>query len=348
MYLQSGKIAQELDYVNHNVRSRLNELKRQELERLRHLARQAYEMSNGVDRRHMKIPEHIDHLNSDTFEVEDLKKLILKTSSDLAENDRKRREEFKEYELQKEFEKQELMRNMDDQHRKQYEEELKNQKQKHNKHEKVHHPGSKDQLEEVWEKQDHMDQEFDPKTFFMLHDLDGNGYWDETEVKALFIKELDKVYQSGMPEDDMRERAEEMERMREHVFKEADTNKDHLISFQEFLDQTKRDEFQRDPGWDTVDNAPQYTHEEYMEFERKRREEIDRLIREGKVSLFKICCLLSNTTNIKVFFLNCKFKKKPSCSIQKTVAILVFAWFYEWFVIFFVLVKTTPGYATRL
>lgn len=82
--------------MNHNVRSRLNELKRQELERLRHLARQAYERSNGMDRKHMKIPEHLDHLNSDTFEIVDLEKLILKTSADLAENDRKRKEEFKE------------------------------------------------------------------------------------------------------------------------------------------------------------------------------------------------------------------------------------------------------------
>lgn len=72
-------------------------------------------------------------------------------------------------------------------------------------------------------------QDFDPKTFFHLHDLDGNGVWDEDEVKALFLKELDKLYQSGAPEDDMRERAEEMERMREHVFKEADVNKDGLI-----------------------------------------------------------------------------------------------------------------------
>lgn len=34
----------------------------------------------------------------------------------------------------------------------------------------LHHPGSKQQLEEVWEKQDHLeDQEFNPKTFFYLH-----------------------------------------------------------------------------------------------------------------------------------------------------------------------------------
>lgn len=56
--------------------------------------------------------------------------------------------------------------------------------------------------------------------------MDGNGAWDQNEVKTLFLKELDKMYQAGAPEDDMRERVEEMERMREHVFGEADKNKD--------------------------------------------------------------------------------------------------------------------------
>lgn len=113
--------------------------------------------------------------------------------------------------------------------------------------------------------------------------MDGNGYWDEIEVKALFIKELDKVYQSGLPEDDMRERAEEMERMREHVFEETDTNRDGLISFQEFLEQTNRDEWNKDPEWETVDEKPQYTHEEYLEFEKRRQEEIQRMIAQGLV-----------------------------------------------------------------
>lgn len=35
---QSGKIAQELEYVNHHVRSKLDEIKRREIERLRTLA----------------------------------------------------------------------------------------------------------------------------------------------------------------------------------------------------------------------------------------------------------------------------------------------------------------------
>lgn len=54
-------------------------------------------------------------------------------------------------------------------------------------------------------------------------------------MKALFRKELDKLYAEGHPEDDLLERAEEMERMREHVFKEADLNKDGLIRFKKFF-----------------------------------------------------------------------------------------------------------------
>lgn len=115
---------------------------------------------------------------------------------------------------------------------------------------------------------------------FSFTDLDSNGVWDQNEVKALFIKELDKVYQQGLPEDDMQERAEEMERMREHVFSQADRNKDGLIDFQEFIDQTKQDEFQKDPGWDTVDTEKVYTHDEYMEYEKRRLEEIRQMTQE--------------------------------------------------------------------
>uniref|UniRef100_T1GGX7 NUCB1-like N-terminal domain-containing protein n=1 Tax=Megaselia scalaris TaxID=36166 RepID=T1GGX7_MEGSC len=251
--IRSGKIAQELEYVGHNVRSKLDEIKRNEIDRLRKLVKkESFEgCSNGPS-----FGSHQQH----TFEIDDLHKLIKKTSSDLAEADKKRRDEFKQYELQKEFEKNALEKEMDEESKKRYEEELKQKKEKHNKHDKLHHPGNKAQLEEVWEKQDHMDPEdFDPKSFFMMHDIDSNGHWDESEVKALFVKELDKVYQSGIPEDDMH----------------------GLISFQEFLDQTKREEFQKDPEWETVDNQPQFTHEEYLEFERKRQEEIQKLIAQG-------------------------------------------------------------------
>ena len=54
-----------------------------------------------------------------------------------------------------------------------------------------------------------------------MHDLDGNGQWDENEVRILFRKELEKAYDPNNPEDDMKEREEEMERMREHVFRQT-------------------------------------------------------------------------------------------------------------------------------
>lgn len=283
--IRSGKIAEELDYVNHHVRTKLDELKRQELERLRQIKKQMlFEQENSLDPKHMKIAEHIDHANPHSFEIADLQKLIAKVTADLAEADKQRRKEFQEYEMQKEFEKQEKLKNMAEEEKKEYLKQLEAQEEKHKKHEPVHHPGSKQQLEEVWEKQDHMDtQEFDPKAFFYMHDLDGNGVWDQEEVNALFLKELDKLYQQGVPEDDMRERAEEMERMREHVFSEIDTNKDGLISYEEFLAQTRKPEFEKDQGWETLDQQQLYTPEEYAEFERKRQEEIERLIKEGKL-----------------------------------------------------------------
>lgn len=38
------------------------------------------------------------------------------------------------------------------------------------KHEKLNHPGGKQQMEEVWEEEDGLDKEqFEPRTFFHLH-----------------------------------------------------------------------------------------------------------------------------------------------------------------------------------
>jgi nucleobindin len=53
--IRSGKIAQELELVDHSVRTKLDELKRSELERLRGLAMELYERSNDIDRAHIKI-----------------------------------------------------------------------------------------------------------------------------------------------------------------------------------------------------------------------------------------------------------------------------------------------------
>lgn len=54
-------------------------------------------MNNNIDENHLKVSQlaHVDHENVHTFEIEDLKKLILKTSEDLNAADKARREEFK-------------------------------------------------------------------------------------------------------------------------------------------------------------------------------------------------------------------------------------------------------------
>ena len=104
--------------------------------------------------------------------------------------------------------------------------------------------------------------------------------------KVLFQKELDKAYDPNAPEDDMRERAEESERMREHVFKETDRNKDRMISLEEFLTQTKEEDFNRHEEWGGLDEEPdntEYTDDEFKQFEAQRNAEIQAMIAQGIV-----------------------------------------------------------------
>ena len=61
---------------------------------------------------------------------------------------------------------------------------------------------------------------------------------------------MDKLYDPNAPEDDMLERYEEMNRMREHVFSEVDKDQDKLVSLEEFLDSAKGEKFEKDEGWD--------------------------------------------------------------------------------------------------
>lgn len=183
--IRDGSIAEELDFLHHGIRNKLDDIKRQELERLRHLAMKQFELENGIDKKHIKVPHHVE-IQSPTFEKEDLKRLIKATTKDLEVADAKRREEFKRYEMEKKFEQEERLKHIDDEtKRKEEERKIQEAEAKHKKHAKPHHPMSKDQLEEVWEDQDHMRAEdWDPKTFFAMHDLNGDQHWDEDEVRV--------------------------------------------------------------------------------------------------------------------------------------------------------------------
>ncbi|CAG2103922.1 unnamed protein product [Medioppia subpectinata] len=237
--IKNGAIARELDFVSHSVRNKLDELKRIEMDRLRVLARkeQALEAREGGEddsgRRwrtlgadsHSIDAEHVDHANPHSFEAQDLQKLIVSASRDLEALDAKRRHDFKEYEMEKELRYEEVLESVNASERHAIEERKKQMEEKRKTHARVHHPGSKQQLEEVWESKDHMPrQEFDPKVFFSMHDVNGDGFLDAQEVEAILGVEVRKMYEGG--NGDPNEMQEEYHRMREHIYKEADANRD--------------------------------------------------------------------------------------------------------------------------
>lgn len=270
--IKNGKLSKELDFVSHHVRTKLDELKRQEVARLRMLikAKMDAEQDVGIDHQALlKRFEHLNHQNPHTFESHDLDLLIKTATHDLENFDKTHHDEFKRYEMMKEHERREYLKTLNEEKRKEEEAHYEEMKKKHEDHPKVNHPGSRDQLKEVWEETDGLDpSDFNPKTFFQLHDTNGDGFLDEQELEALFTKELEKVYDPKNEEDDMVEMEEERLRMREHVMNEVDVNKDRLITLEEFLKATEKKEFLEPDNWETLDQQQLFTEEELKEYER--------------------------------------------------------------------------------
>ncbi|UYV78899.1 NUCB2, partial [Cordylochernes scorpioides] len=303
--IRSGDVAKALDFVQHGVRTQLDELKRIEIERLRSLTREALEGGAGYHGREgarrwrtipMKeeghLPRHLNARNPHTFEVDDLKKLIqavsfvtcfffclslvhvvqamiIMANRDLEELDKKRKEEFKKYEMEKEYAYRANLANMTEEERKESQRKHEELARRHRDHPAINHPGGKQQLEQVWEEQDRMPkEEFSPQLFFAMHDTNQDGFLDEQEVEALLTLEVKKLYDPAHnpEEDDPVEMMEEYNRMREHIYSEADKNKDRLISKEEFVDMTKRDEFTRDEGWKDLDEQPVFSEKEFKEY----------------------------------------------------------------------------------
>ncbi|KAJ8245835.1 hypothetical protein GJAV_G00260810 [Gymnothorax javanicus] len=277
--IKNGRLSKELNLVGHNVRTRLDELKRQEVSRLRMLLKAKMDSTNTNDMQidHaslLKQFEHLDPHNQNTFEAKDLELLISTATKDLESYDAERHEEFKRYEMLKEHERREYLKSLDEEKREKEEKRMEELKEKHKQHPKVNAPGSVAQLREVWEETDGLDpQEFNPKTFFKLHDTNGDGMLDEQELEALFTKELEKVYDPRNEEDDMMEMEEERLRMREHVMKNVDLNHDRLVSLEEFLKSTEKKEFNNPKEWETLDDTkPVYSEAELQKFEAELRQ----------------------------------------------------------------------------
>ncbi|KAI6177668.1 EF-hand domain-containing protein [Aphelenchoides bicaudatus] len=265
--IKTGKIADHIDDLGKEVFDELTKAKLAELERLREQIDS--DLKKHGDASKIEVPDHIDVYQWENFHKEDLRKLITKTVSHMEKIDEQRREQFKEYELKKKAEEDHKLAQMSPDQRAAEQHKLDESKKRHNEHEKVKHPGGRQQLEEVWEENDHMSKDnFDPKTFFALHDLNGDGYWNDDELEALFQIELEKVYNETDPDDDPKERIEEMYRMRDHVVKQMDKNEDRLISLEEFLsDNEATEDGKADPGWEDLGEQKLYTDEELKKFE---------------------------------------------------------------------------------
>uniref|UniRef100_A0A8D0CA19 Nucleobindin 2 n=2 Tax=Salvator merianae TaxID=96440 RepID=A0A8D0CA19_SALMN len=283
--IKSGKLSKELDLVSHHVRTKLDELKRQEVARLRMLIKAKMDsfQDSGVDHQFLlKQFEHLNHNNPHTFEAKDLDMLIKTATHDLENYDKAHHEEFKKYEMLKEHERREYLKTLDEEKRRLEESKYEEMKKKHGDHPKVNHPGSKDQLKEVWEEADGLDpNDFDPKTFFKLHDVNNDGFLDEQELEALFTKELEKVYDPKNEEDDMVEMEEERLRMREHVMNEVDINRDRLVTLEEFLRATEKREFLEPDSWETLDQQQIFTEEDLKEFESHISQQEDELQKQA-------------------------------------------------------------------
>ncbi|XP_013923411.1 PREDICTED: nucleobindin-1-like [Thamnophis sirtalis] len=231
----------------------------------------------------LKQFEHLDSQNQHTFEARDLELLIKTATKDLENYDAAHHEEFKRYEMMKEHERREYLKSLDEEKRREEEAHFEELKKKHKEHPKVNVPGSRDQLKEVWQETDGLDpNEFNPKTFFKLHDTNGDGVLDEQELEALFTKELEKVYDPRNEEDDMLEMEEERLRMREHVMKNVDLNKDRLVTLDEFVKSTQRKEFNEADGWETVEETQIYSEAELQRFEAELKAQEEELSRRAE------------------------------------------------------------------
>ena len=74
--IRQGTIADHVDLLSHKVRTKLDELKRMEIEYQKRLKRQERDHLNGINERNFWSPMFDE--NKDTFEVEDLRKLLHK------------------------------------------------------------------------------------------------------------------------------------------------------------------------------------------------------------------------------------------------------------------------------
>lgn len=289
---RSRKALEEMnDFMEKNfspaVHKELNKVKKTEIDRLR---RKSLIKKKGVeykdDSGHISTDpinliehKHLDTEHELTFSAEDIF-LLHKASKDHYEKyDKMRKEDFKRYEMEKKFLSHQKARHIkDEQKRKEFLEQAEKEKAEYEaakKKEKA--PLTKAEVKKVWTDKDELpEKEFNPKTFFALHDVDSDGMLDLDEIRMLVAYEVDRTFNGTKA--DKREKIEEMEKMRKYLYKTLDKNQDFVIDFDEFMEQyddvIDEDEDEHDDDWKDTEDDVDYNDEEFAKFE---EEEINRI-----------------------------------------------------------------------
>nr|XP_054490674.1 nucleobindin-2 isoform X5 [Agelaius phoeniceus] len=271
--IKSGKLSRELDLVSHHVRTRLDELKRQEVARLRMLIKAKMDsvQDTGIDHQALlKQFEHLNHQNPDTFEPKDLDMLIKAATSDLENYDKTRHEEFKKYEMMKEHERREYLKTLDEEKRKKEESKFEEMKKKHGDHPKVHHP-----LEKVYDPKNEEDDmvEMEEERLRMrehvMNEVDINkdrlvtleeflratekkeflepDSWETLDQQQLFTEDELKEFENhiSQQEDELRKKAEELQKQKEELQRQHDQLQAQKQELQQVVKQMEQKKLQQ-------------------------------------------------------------------------------------------------------
>ncbi|KAL5968602.1 Nucleobindin-1, partial [Taenia solium] len=146
-------------------------------------------------------------------------------------------------------------------------------KTKHPKPGRFHEPGSRAQEREQWHKGDDMpEDEFDPRVFFIMHDLNSDGVWDTEEMDAMLSAQI------GQIDGDEPERQDEYRvQMRRKMLEVMDRNGDGLIDYKEHMKHSTSPEGMNDGGWEPDDDededlddfGPSPTEEDLQQISKK-------------------------------------------------------------------------------
>eukprot|EP00041_Stephanoeca_diplocostata_P030226 m.908512 g.908512 ORF g.908512 m.908512 type:complete len:492 (+) comp23714_c0_seq5:444-1919(+) len=121
-------------------------------------------------------------------------------------------------------------------------------------------PGHANQLKEIWDKEDGLvGIQFNPRTFFRLHDVNDDNVFDAKEIEAMMMHEARNLHEIDGFVDE-RAVSEEATRMQESMMNDYDYNRNGLIEYHEFLDFAEGEGFVVDAKWHALNPDQELAH----------------------------------------------------------------------------------------